>query len=78
MVDQHHIDECSHLKRVCDKVTDIVKPLETVNSIWHLELGVLTEIHNKVRSLELVISELEGKEYVKVKACRILAKSNAP
>ena len=50
MVDQYHIDECSHLKGVRDKVSDLVKLLNAVSSVWHLELGVLTELHNKGRS----------------------------
>ena len=37
MVDEHHIDECSHLNIIAGKVSDIVKPLEGVKSIWDLD-----------------------------------------
>ena len=54
------------------KVTDIVKPLETVKSLWDLDLGNLAELHAQIKLLGVTIAQLDGKEFIIVKACRVL------
>ncbi len=49
MVDKNHIDECSHLKIIDCRVTEIVKPLEKVKSIWELEPGILSNLVTKLK-----------------------------
>ena len=41
IVDYMHIDECALINKPGQKITEIVKPLEKVNSIWELEPGAM-------------------------------------
>ena len=54
------------------KFTDIVKHLEAVKSLFDLDLGVLAELNAQIKLLGVTIARLDGKEFIKVKACRVL------
>ncbi len=53
------------------KFTDIVKHLEAVKSLWDLDLGVLAELNAQIKLLGVTIAQLDGKEFIKVKAYRV-------
>ena len=53
------------------KVTNIMKPLEAVKSLWNLDLGVLAELYAQIKLLGAIIAQLDGNEFIKVKACHV-------